>query len=64
MHVKLDHSGYIPDFITMTTAKNHERKEISNIPANKAMFLSLTEAIMISNYSQIIAVKVFILHQG
>jgi len=64
MHVKLDHSGYIPDFITMTTAKTHERKEISNIPANKAMFLSLTEAIMISNYSQIIAVKVFILHQG
>lgn len=35
MHVKLDHSGYIPDFITMTTAKTHERKEISNIPAKK-----------------------------
>jgi hypothetical protein len=35
MHVKLDHSGYIPDFITLTTAKTHKRKEISNIPAKK-----------------------------
>jgi len=35
LHVKLDHSGYIPDFVTMTTARKHERKEIRNIPVKK-----------------------------
>jgi hypothetical protein len=35
MHVKLDHSGYIPDFVTMTTAKVHESQEIKKMPMKK-----------------------------
>jgi hypothetical protein len=35
LHVKLDHSGYIPSFVSMTDARTHERKEIENIPMKK-----------------------------
>lgn len=35
LHVKLDHSGNVPSFITVTTAKVHEMNEIRNMPANK-----------------------------
>jgi IS4 transposase len=35
MHVKLNHSGYIPDFVSMTTAKVHESQEIKNMPIKK-----------------------------
>ena len=35
LHVKLDHSGYIPSFVTVTTAKVHEMNEIRDMPVNK-----------------------------
>jgi IS4 transposase len=35
LHVKLDHSSYIPSFVTVTTAKVHEVNEIRKIPVNK-----------------------------
>ena len=31
VHVKLNHSGYIPEFITVTTAKQHEGREIDKM---------------------------------
>lgn len=35
LHVTLDHSGYIPSFITITDAKVHESKEITKVPFKK-----------------------------
>lgn len=35
LHVKLDHSGYIPNFISVTDAKVHERNEIEKMPLSK-----------------------------
>jgi len=35
MHVKLDHSGYIPDFVSLSTASIHESQEIRNMPVKK-----------------------------
>lgn len=32
LHVKLNHSGYIPEFVNMTTADCHEVNELPNIP--------------------------------
>ncbi|WP_020614782.1 IS4 family transposase [Sediminispirochaeta bajacaliforniensis] len=31
VHVKMNHSGYIPEFITVTTAKQHEGREIDKM---------------------------------
>ena len=31
VHVKLNHAGYIPEFITVTTAKQHEGREIDKM---------------------------------
>lgn len=31
VHVKLNHAGYIPEFITVTTAKQHEGSEIDKM---------------------------------
>jgi uncharacterized protein DUF4372/DDE family transposase len=31
VHVKLNHAGYIPEFITVTTAKQHEGREIDKL---------------------------------
>lgn len=35
LHVTMDHSGYIPSFITITEAKIHESKEIPKVPFKK-----------------------------
>lgn len=35
LHVKLDHRGYIPSFVSVTTAKNHEVNEIKNMKFEK-----------------------------
>lgn len=35
LHVKLDHSGYIPSFVSMTDAKVHEKNEIDKMPMNR-----------------------------
>jgi hypothetical protein len=41
VHVKLNHAGYIPEFITVTTAKQHEGREIDKLqlkPGDVAAF--------------------------
>jgi hypothetical protein len=35
LHVKLDHSGYIPSFVSVTTAKVHEMNTIRDMPMKK-----------------------------
>jgi len=35
LHVKLDHSGYIPSFVSITTAKVHEMNAIRDMPMKK-----------------------------
>jgi hypothetical protein len=35
LHVKLDHSGYIPSFVAMTDAKTHELNQLGIIPMKK-----------------------------
>lgn len=35
MHVKLDHSGYIPSFVSVTTAKIHEMNTVRDMPMKK-----------------------------
>ncbi|QEN04353.1 IS4 family transposase [Thiospirochaeta perfilievii] len=35
LHVTLDHSSYIPSFVTVTDAKVHESNEIKNVPFKK-----------------------------
>jgi hypothetical protein len=35
LHVKLDHSGYVPSFVSVSTAKVHEMNEIRRMPVKK-----------------------------
>jgi hypothetical protein len=35
IHVKLDHSGYVPSFVSVTTAKVHEMNAIREMPMKK-----------------------------
>jgi len=39
LHVKLDHSGYIPSFISVTDAKTHENNAIKEMPFEKGDIL-------------------------
>ena len=50
VHVKLNHSGYIPEFITVTTAKQHEGKEIDKMQLKSGDVVAFDRAY--TNYSR------------
>lgn len=50
VHVKLNHSGYIPEFITVTTAKHHEGKEIDKMQLKLGDVVAFDRAY--TNYSR------------
>lgn len=50
VHVKLNHSGYIPEFVTVTTAKKHEGIEIDKMQLKSGDVVAFDRAY--TNYSR------------
>lgn len=50
LHVKLNHSGYVPEFVNVTSADHHEVNEIQNIPLKSGDVVTFDRGY--NNYNQ------------